>query len=377
MRSYYLAKALVDRGVQVVVITGYNGKDYEKKQIDGIEVHYLPIAYNNGFGFYKRSYSFIRFIILSIRYGSIHKDASICYAISVPLTIGIAALELKRRYKIPFIFEVGDLWPDAPIQLGFIKNPLLKTLLYQLETKIYQRSKSVVALSTAIKNSIEKKVPGKRIDIIPNMSDTDFFKPEEKRFDLVKKFDVEGKFVVSYIGAIGFANGLDFFLECARACQKAALPVQFVMCGDGAMLKRLKEISERNELKNFSIIPFQNRDGIAEIMNITDASFVCYRPEPILETGSPNKYFDALAAGKMIIANFAGWIKEEIEKEGCGFYVPSSSPETIITKLARCIENPSVLINYQKASRSLAERKYSRKLLGDAFYNLINEQGSI
>lgn len=376
LRSYYLAKALVDRGVEVVVITGFNGKTYKNKKVDGIDVHYLPIAYDNRFGFYRRSYSFVLFILGSIRQAARHRDANLCYAISVPLTIGLAAMEIKRRYKIPFVFEVGDLWPDAPVQLGFIKNPVLKRALYHLEKKIYKEAKAVVALSPAIEASVLKRTSSahKKIYVIPNMGDTDFFKPEEKNTALIQKFGVQGKLVVSYIGAIGFANGLDFVIECARACQRAELPVHFIMCGDGAMLEGLKKISERSGLQNLSIIPFQNREGVKELLNVTDACFVSYRPVPILETGSPNKYFDALAAGKMIIINFGGWIREEIENEKCGFSIAASAPHTIVNQLGRYIQNPSLLAQYQCASRSLAERKYSRNLLSDRFYQMIKEQ---
>jgi glycosyltransferase involved in cell wall biosynthesis len=367
IRSYYLATALIKSGIQVRVITGSNEKSYRKEIVDGIEVHYLPVEYENRFGFYKRSISFLKFVNGAVKRSKNFKDVDICYAMSVPLTIGIAAMRIKARNKIPFIFEVGDLWPDAPVELGFIRNPILKAVLYALEKKIYRSAKNIVALSPAIKNAINATVPEKTIHLIPNMSDTEFFRPELKDPALVSRFGVENKFVIAYIGAIGIANGLEYLLESAQACQDAKLAVQFIICGDGGERSRVAAQIKNMGLKNVLLEGFKDRDGVKEIMNITDAVFISYRPARILETGSPNKYFDGLAAGKMIIVNFGGWIKDEVENEKIGFYANPLTRTDLAKKLKPVLSSAELLKGYQIAARSLAERKYSRKLLSEKF----------
>lgn len=371
LRSYYLAKALVERGVKTLVITAHNAKEYRTEFIEGIEVIYLPVPYDNRFGFYKRIYAFIQFVLKAVKYAARHKDADLCYAISVPLTTGAAAVWIQHRYKIPFIFEVGDLWPDAPIQMGFIRNRLLQRGLYQLESVVYNTAKSIVALSPAIRDVIHKKAPGKTVHLLPNMADTDFFKPEEKRLALVEKFNVKGKFIVAYIGAIGVANGLDYFLECAGASQQAGLPIHFLMCGEGAMLDKLKQSAKDLSLQNFTFLPFQNREGVGEILNVTDATFICYQPVSILETGSPNKYFDGLAAGKLTLINFGGWIRDEVEQERCGIYIDPKHPEDFVEKIKPFLDDRALLKKYQQAGRLLAEKKYSRRMLGEEFCGII------
>jgi glycosyltransferase involved in cell wall biosynthesis len=371
IRSYYLAKALLDMHIQPVVITGHNEAAYKYDNVEGIEVHYLPIAYHNRFGFWKRSLSFIRYVLGVARLARKMTDVKVCYAISVPLTIGLAALWLKARYKINYIFEVGDLWPEAPIQMGFVKNFFFKQALYKLEKFIYSKAMSVVTLSPMIKASVQKNAPGRPIYLLPNMADTDFYKPKPKRPQLLEKFGVEeGKFVVSYIGAVGLANGLDYFIECARASQLAGQSVHFLLCGDGALLDYFQRIVKQYQLKNFSFIPFQNRDGVSEVMNITDAVFICYKPLPVLETGSPNKYFDGLAAGKLIVINFGGWIKNEIEKHHCGIQVDAKYPIDFVTKIQPFISDTILLERYQNQSRLLAENEYSRKILSERFVRI-------
>lgn len=374
LRSYYLAKALVDKGITTVMITTHNGSTVKKEMVDGIEVHYLPIAYDNSFGFVKRIRSFLKFVGSIVREAGQFKDSDVCYAISTPLTIGLAAIWIKNRYKIPYIFEVGDLWPDAPVQLGIVKNPLLKMALFKLERSIYKRAKSIVALSDVMKAEIQKKISGKKIAVIPNMADVDFYEPEEKRSDLEAKFGVSGKFVVSYIGTVGLANGLDNFLACAeRALETTTTKtIHFLICGEGAELARLKKMAEAKSLRNLSFIPFQDREGAREVMNVTDAAFVSFKNEPVLETGSPIKYFDGLASGKLMIVNVGGWMKEEIERTGCGIAIKEA--DEFIEKILPFISNPEKLTLAKNASRKLAEEVYSRERLGENFSRLFSSK---
>jgi glycosyltransferase involved in cell wall biosynthesis len=370
IRSYYLAKALVDNGICVHVITAHNDKDFKQEKLEGIEVNYLPIAYDNRFGFLARSWAFMKYVWGVIRLSNQFKDADYCYAISVPLTVGLAAQWIKRQHKIPFIFEVGDLWPDAPVQMGFVKNYFFSVLLYQLEKSIYQSADAIVALSPSIQSAIEKKVPGKKVHLLPNMADCDFYKPEEKDPALEGKFRVTGKFVISYIGAVGLANGLDYLLECANASRKAELPIHFFICGDGALTDRLKGSVNQMTLSNLTFIDFTNRNGVKELLNVTDAAFICYKPIPILETGSPNKLFDGLAGGKLILINFGGWIRKEMEENKCGVYTDPHQPTDFIKKIKPFISDLELLNTYQRAARQLAEKKYSRSLLSKKFVGL-------
>lgn len=374
IRSYYLAKALVERGHSVCVVTAENTNAYHSAPLDGIDVHYLAVRYENRFGFIRRSYSFLSFIGGVIRRPKLFKEAELIYTISVPLTIGIAALWFKRVYRLPYIFEVGDLWPEAPIQMGFIRNGIFKKILFWLEKRIYAEASSIVALSPDIKRNIEERFKNKVVHLVPNMADTDFYKPSAKRPDLQEKYNVRNSFVVSYIGAIGLANGLDYFLQCANVSQRSTLPLKFLICGEGAMLDELKNSAKKMNLDNLSFIPFQNRDGVNEIMNVSDAIFVCYKPVAILETGSPNKYFDGLSAGKLIVINFGGWIKKEIEENKCGIYVDPHHPDDLLKKIEPFVVNRPHLEAFQQSSRTLAEQFYSRKVLGEKFVSIVTSK---
>ena len=372
IRSYYLAMALIQRGHQVTMITSCACTTGRTECIEGLEVIYLPVPYNNRFNFYARSWSFIKYVLGATHAGSKYKDYDICYGISVPLTVGICTRWMKFKYGIPYMFEVGDLWPDAPIQLGFIRNKLFQRALFSFEKSIYRQAQSVVALSPPIQAAIKTKAPSTRVDVIPNMADCDFYRPEAKNQELDAKYGTTGKLVVSYIGALGVANGLNHLLDCAEACHASRLPVQFIICGDGAVLDELKATSERKALANITFSGFENRNGVKQIMDITDAVFVSYKKAAILETGCPNKYFDGLAAGKLVIINFGGWIRTDVESHECGFFADPDQPAEFLRKLSPFLADRALLAVYQQRARKLAEEKYSRTQISNLFADLFS-----
>jgi len=371
IRSYYLATALVQHGHHVTVITSHSGRERCEKTIEGVHIIYLPVPYDNRFTFYARAWSFLRFVFDAILAATPYRTYDHAYGISAPLTVGLCTLWMKFRYGMPYLFEVGDLWPDAPIQLGFIRNRLFQWMLFRLEKMIYRNSRTVVALSTPIAKAIGEKSPGIPVVVVPNMADDEFYFPDEGLKD--KQKSEREKFVVSYIGALGFANGLHQLLDCALECQARNLPVTFIICGDGAMADDLKNTVKQREIGNVTFAGFINRDGVREIMSMTDAVFISYLPVPILETGCPNKYFDGLAAGKVIIVNFGGWIRDEIESHQCGFYTDPADPADFAKKIGSFLTDHSKLKNFQQRSRSLAEGNYSRKKLSASFASLFSK----
>ena len=129
-------------------------------------------------------------------------------------------------------------------------------------------------------------------------------------------------------------------------------------------------MAAKKGLTNLQFIDFVNREGVKTFMNVTDAVFVCYKNVRILETGCPNKYFDGLASGKIMIVNFGGWIRDEMEQKGCGVYVDPEQPGDFEKRILPLVSDPGRQKSFRVASRALAEEKYSRRLLGEAFAGL-------
>ncbi len=368
IRSYYLASGLVKNGYEVEMITTHNKRNYEIKSVEGIVVHYLPVYYDNHLGFSRRIYSFLKFYFLAVRLSKKIKDVNLIYAMTTPLTVGMVAMKLKKDLNLPYFFEVGDLWPEAPIQMGIVKNVLAKSLLYRLEKRIYDGADKIVALSPSIRNYIEKVSPGKKVYLIPNMSDIEYFQPNQAERKHL------GKFVISYFGAVGKANHLEYLLEVALLCQKHLPQVCFKLMGYGSELERITKLAVQTGVQNIEFITYGCKKKVKDLLDNSDAVYVSFANHKVLNTGSPNKLFDALAAGKLVILNFEGWLKELIESHECGFSYDPEHPEEFIGTLERFLEDHQLLNTYQRNARQIAERYYSKNLHLQKLLKLINNE---
>ena len=371
LRSYFLAKTLVNNGYEVEMITACNRKQYVCENIDGITVHYLPVYYDNRLGFFSRVIAFIKFIYKAYNVSKSIQNINYCYITSTPLTVGVIGLLLKKYKGIPFYFEVRDLWPEAPIQIGIIKNNIVKKLLFSLEKNIYSNAEGIIALSPGIKNSILKVVPEKSVIEIPNMSDCNFFNNGQKDEGLVDKYNVSGKFVITYFGAVGRVNQLSYMLDVVRVCKEKGLnDIFFIIAGKGAEMQNIQRSAQKSALNNLGFLDFLNRENLKELLNISDAVFISFTKIPVIKSNSPNKFFDAIASGSLCIVNFQGWIKELIENNRCGFYCDPEKPEEFIKKITPFIRNNELLSQGRNNARKLAESKFSREMLTKRFLRL-------
>jgi glycosyltransferase involved in cell wall biosynthesis len=369
-RSYFMAQALKAKGHEVEMLTAHNEANPLSKKVDGLKVHYLPVSYKNEFGFLKRIWAFLQFISLSKKFLRENHDYKKVITTSTPLTVGFIALWIQKKFNIPYIFEVRDLWPEAPIQMGVIKNPLLKYWLEKQELKFYKNAERVIALSPGMRNHIEKKAPEVKVELIPNVADCDFFEMvNEKDEDLVLQYGVKNKFVVSYFGAIGPVNDLMSLIKCAEL--SSHLPIRFLIMGEGSSLPEVKNYVAKNQLKNVFFVPYGTKQDVKDVMNVTDACYVSFLHKPVLRTNSPNKFFDAIASGKLIITNIQGWIRGLVEKRHIGFFADSDFPAEFGEKIKPFIDSPELLRKYQQASRDTAEQFFSRTELSNHFVQAI------
>ncbi|ERM82152.1 hypothetical protein P872_08255 [Rhodonellum psychrophilum GCM71 = DSM 17998] len=362
IRSYHLAKGMVDAGIEVEMITSHNQDYYDFKMIQGIKVHYLPVAYTQGFGTIRRIWSFLKFVSLAKQWIKKLPRADLLYISSTPLTTGWIGMWAKKKFALPYIFEVRDLWPEAPIQVGVIRNPLLQKWLYRLESNIYKHALKIVALSPGIANHIREKSPEAHISIIPNFSDLEFFQATSKDPKILREYGLKAVFTICYTGAIGKVNAVDTLLDIAKIAQERKKTYQFVVMGEGSHLKALAQKAADLGLSNFYPIPFGNKEKVRDLLSISDMAFISFGQQPVLRTNSPNKFFDALAAGKSILVNHKGWVHDLVKANALGLYASPSKPLEAFQKLDELAQNPERLLSFQANARKLAVNHFSKEL---------------
>lgn len=377
-RSYWISKELVKRGHHVTVITGNSESKHEPGRFnrDGIDVIYVNNLYNNSQTKLQKVWSFVKFIFQSTSVALKEKDVDLVYATSTPLTIGAVALALKTLKGWRYVFEVRDLWPEFPIQVGAIKNPMLIWLLRKFEKRIYRCSEHVIALSPGMQEGVVKAgTPVEKTSMIPNMSKPDIFYPHEVNQDVVQRFNLDlNKFNVIHFGMLAVANGLEYIIKVAIELKKRGNEdINFIFMGEGAMEPELKDVVKRENLTNVQFLGNHPVGVVAEVTNCCNASITSFKNIPILATNSPNKLFDSLSAGKPIIVNSAGWTKDLVENDNCGFYVDVEKPEMLVDKLLEYKDKKDLLDIWGKNARKLSVEVYDKAKLSAQVVDLLEK----
>lgn len=374
-RSYWIAQALLNKGHDVTMITSAsNFKDRVTSiKIDGIDVIYIKEEYSQDMSISRRLKSFFYFMIKSTIIALNQKNVDIVFATSTPLTVGFPALILKWFKKKPFIFEVRDLWPEVPIQMGAMKNKLVKSIAISFEKIIYRNAKHVIALSPGMREGVLKYLNKEKTSMIPNMSKIDQFFPRLKNKEFAEIIGLNNNtFKVVHFGSLGLANGADTIIESAKLLKNDD-SIEFVFIGGGSTEYQLKERCKEYELNNVLFLGGFSMKDTSEIVNICDVSIVSFSDIPILYTNSPNKLFDSLSAAKPIIVNSAGWTKELVENENCGFYVDPNKPQQLVEKIRLLQQSPELVTIMGENARILAENVYDKNILCNQVVKVIED----
>ncbi len=379
-RSYEFAKRWIKAGIDVTIITSPAqltdrelaeaeriSRNLRKLIIDDIEVLVVDAEYHQTMSYSSRIKSFLKFSISATQTLLKIDNVDLIYATSTPLTIAIPAILKYKFHKVPFVFEVRDLWPLVPIALGIIKNPIIKKALFSFERYIYRHAKGIVALSPDMKTYIDKitNKPEKTI-VAPNCADINLFKPAsiDKRQALRKKFSWLDRFVIVHSGAMGRVNGLYRIIEQAKRLKADfGERIIFVFIGEGREKSHLLELVRLNNIKNVEFIEPMAKHHLAEVLSAVDVGLVSVDRIKELEYNSANKFFDYLAAGLPVLLNYDGWQKEILEKYGAGLGVDDFDEEMFRANIIKLYENSELCKTMSLNARKLAEMQFNRDMI--------------
>ena len=388
-RSYEFARHLVGKGHRVTMITSGlanrefavpNGKQYAEFEADGIHVVAIAAAYNDpqfgtGMSGWRRMLKFYQFARLAGRIGKALAKPDVVFATHTPLTIGLAGLALGRYFDVPFVFEVRDLWPEALVNVGALKNPVGIWWLQRMASKIYAEARHIIALSPGMKEGIVSAgVPDEKVTVIPNASDLDLFRPDIDGSAQRERLGLGDRFAAVYFGAMGLANGLDYVIEGARIlAERGKDQIVLVLHGAGGKRAELQKMARDFKLTNviFSdLVP--DKTEVARIVAGCNVCMTIYRAAKE-HTWSPNKMFDALAAGKPVVINVPGWLGETIESNNCGRSLDPHSPQALADALEELAADPQLCRQMGSSARVLAEREFARDKLADRLETVLLE----
>jgi len=385
IRVYEVSKELQRQGHDIQVVTAfphhpkgvipeeYRGKKYEFEIYDGIPVHRTWIYPSKKGTFWKRLISYFSFTFSSLYglYKAGKVDIIICN--SPPIFLGLTGLLSARIKGAKFVFNVADIWPESAVKLGLVKNKFFIRLAEILESYLYKRSWKIACATDGIQNyMLDRGISPEKIFLLPNGVNTDFFSPREKDVSLMEKYKLADKFVFSYGGNLGYAQGLEHLLHAAKKVQEINPSIYLLIAGAGPEEEMLMELKKSLGLRNVAFLGHLPLSDMPKLFSVTDVSIVPLRDLKLFEGARPSKIFPAAASAVPVLYCGSGESEQIILSNNMGTVAKPENVESITEKMLELSElSYEALHEMGLNARLIAEKKYSwKQIVKDVLYHL-------
>jgi len=334
--------------------------------VDGIDVIEIDLSYSNKDSFVKRAGLFLKFALVSIGV-ALREEYDIAFTTTTPLTAGLPGIAARWLRRKPFVFEVRDLWPELPREMGVIKSPILLSMLSALEWSSYRSAHRCIGLSPGIVDGIVRRgVPRERIAMIPNGCDIGLFDVSTET--AWRPEGVTGSDLMTvFSGTHGLANGLHAVLDAAVLLKtRRRTDIKIVLIGDGKLKPSLVERATREGLDNVIFHDPVSKVRLAGLFMAADLGIQCLANVPAFYYGtSPNKFFDYISAGLPVLNNYPGWLANMVKENECGFVVPPDDAVAFADALECAAADREALKSMGNQASTLAAKDFDRTKLAE------------
>lgn len=375
-RVYEFAKEWVEAGHEVTVVTSIYSKSdltavkfIEDQYFEGIHVKVLNLRIDNKQAFLKRIWSFIAYSVLSSYYALTLK-ADVVIASSGPITVGLPGLVARYLRGRKLVFETRDLWPEGAIELGIIKNPVAKRLSYWFEKRCYQASSYIITLSPGMTDYIKSRFGITAIDDVTNAANIKLFSTPTA----FKDEKLQPKSYAIYTGNIGMVNNSYWLYNAAKILKERGRDdIKIVLIGEGQQREELEELAKKENVDNFIRLGLMPKRDLVSYIQHAFISLVPLKGSPVLDTSSPNKFFESLAAGVPVVQTTNGWMKDFLVEHQVGFTLNPDDPYELADRLTRMKDHPDELTAMGQRSKSVAQQYFDKDHLANKMLNILKQ----
>lgn len=340
------------------VYDGYKNSWKTKEVVEGINVIRVWTYITSNKGFFKRILDYISFSFTSF-FAGLFLKCDVIVATSPQFFTALSGRTLHFFKRKPWIMEVRDLWPDSIKSVGAMKEGLVLKYFSKEEKWCYKSADRIVVVTDTFKKIIsEKGIPAEKISVVKNGANLELFKPREKSPELVKKYGLEGKVVLGYVGTIGMAHKLDFLIDCVKGLPGCKL----MILGAGAEKEALVEKVANEKIDNVFFVDPVSKDKVADYVALQDLALVNLRRDPLFTTVIPSKIFETSAMHIPIMLGVDGEARSLVEKYGAGLFYEPEDKEDFLAKLNRLILDRELYATCQEGCDRLA-KDFDRKRL--------------
>ena len=383
-RVHELSREWVRLGHQVTVLTGfpnhptgvvppeYRGELFRRETVDGIQVVRAPIYAAANKGLFRRALNYVSYCAGASAVGPFATgQPDVIIATSPQFLTGLAGLWLSALKRVPFVFEVRDLWPRSIVAVGALKAGSLPVrALERLERLLYARADRIVVVSEPFVDEIAALgVPREKLSVVQNGVDLALFAPQDRAQARRVLGLPAGAFLASYVGTHGLAHGLGTLLESAALLRDTN--VLLLLVGEGAEKAQLRD--RARDLPNVLFWDQRERTEVARILAASDVALVLLRNQPLFRTVLPSKLFEIMGAGRAIVSTVDGEARRLVEAAGAGFFSPPEDAEALALLLRDLARDPSRLAALGASGRAFVEENYSRPALARRYLAILEQ----
>lgn len=368
-RTFEHCREWVKLGEQVTVITcapnfpkgkvfsGYKNRLWQTETIEGIRVIRVWSYITANEGFVRRSLDYASFMVTATIASLLVKRVDVVIGTSPQFFTVCAAYVVGLLKRVPWVFELRDIWPASIKAVGSMGDGFLYRILERLELFLYEKANRIIALTQSFKKELVLRgVPAEKIDVITNGVDLSLFQPRSKNQALLKQLGLENKFVAGYIGTIGMAHGLETLVEAAEILQgtPAVMNIHFLVLGDGARKDVIKGLASQKKLKNITFIDTVPKSEVGDYWSLLDVSIIHLKKDPLFEKVIPSKLFECMGMGIPVLHGVLGESAEIVNRLGVGKTISPESPRELALELMKLPVNSETLDQMRRAALNSA-----------------------
>ena len=386
-RTFEHCREWVARGAKVTVITcapnfpkgkvfnGYKNRLWQSEMMEGIRVIRVWTYITANEGFAKRVLDYVSFMLTGAVSALFVRKVDVVVGTSPQFFTACAAWMVGWLKRVPWVFELRDIWPESIKAVGAMQDSLAIRVLERIEFFLYRHASRIVAVTHAFKDTLMRRgIDGSKIDVITNGVDLSNFSPLPKDADLSDKLGLNGCFLAGYIGTHGLAHGLETLLDAAQTLQQVpgAENIRILFLGDGAKKAELVESARARGLRNVVFVASVPKDQVPRYWSLLDVSIIHLRKTDLFTSVIPSKLFECMGMGIPVLHGVAGESAAIVQSEHVGEVFESDNAQQLVDALLKLRADEARFKSYQ-ANGLIAAKRYDRKQLAENMLEILQK----
>ena len=328
---------------------------------------------------HERILNYASFCVSAAVSGLFLKKPDVVIATSPQLLCALSGWWLAWWKRVPFVFEVRDLWPESLAAVGAgSEGSILHRTLAAIAGFLYRRAHRIVVVAPAFKDHLIRywNVPAAKISIVENGVETDLFRLDPAAPEVRKKLKLEDRFLICYIGTMGNAHGLDTLIAAAKELQTALPSATFLLIGEGADKERIVELAAASGLTNLMFLGQQPRETIPSYVSASDLCLVMLKKTELFKTVIPTKLLEYMACERPVVVAVDGQARKIIEEAGAGVFVEPEDSRALVEAIVELAKNPEQRRQMGASGRHYIVTGFSREKTARDYITVLKALGS-